>query len=143
MTKLIVLLAILVTGIGYSYSAVDQGVGSLTNPGAGFFPVVIGVMIVAISAVLLIQHLPKFKLHRQAGKGDGTEYIRPLLYVLGGVAVYVLLLPIVHYPVATLLLCAFLMWVCGMRRWIHVGGYSTLISLALYFAFTYLQVSLP
>jgi putative tricarboxylic transport membrane protein len=142
-TKLVVLLMILVTGVTYTYSASEQGIGSLTQPGAGFFPVIIGLLIIAISVILLVQNLPRWRETLSKRDASGTEYLRPMILVLVGVAGYIVLLPVVHYPVATLVLCGYLMRLCGMKRWIHTGVFSAVISLSLYFGFTYLQVTLP
>lgn len=143
MTKLVVLFIILITGITYTFSAVEQGFGDLTQPGAGFFPVIIGTLIIAITVVLLVQHLPRWKELRSKRDASATEYMKPMILALLGVGAYIVLLPIVHYLLATMALCAYLMWLCGVKKWLHTGGLSVAISAALYFGFTYLQVTLP
>jgi hypothetical protein len=79
--------AVLFTGVGYK-------VGSLNRMGAGFIPVVLGVLLMAIGLLIGITAAPKGKeminpLPGHGAHGGGID-VRGWLCILGGVVAFVL-----------------------------------------------------
>ena len=119
--------AMLLFGLLWSWMATSYAMQTRDgNPGPGLLPLALGVMIVLLAAINFIRpdvrhiELPQF---------------RRILFILGALIGYALVLELSGYVLATALLLAFLLIVLGERfRWwqpIAAGG----VSLATYYVF--------
>jgi len=131
----LVALAIGVTGAVLSYG---YGLGTGRRPGAGLWPFVISVMIIALSLILLVVGR---KLQ------DSERFTRTSLLVLVGAASLVALaamLPTLGFEVPALLLCALWLKVLGGESWRSTVLVSVGTVAAFYLLFLYgLRLPLP
>lgn len=125
-------------GVGVCVQAIRLKVGSPLDPQPGFFPFVGGVLLVAMSAVLVGQ---AFWRTRPAG-GASVEKLGSPATLLGGLVVYVWLLEWAGYPLMTALLTLLVLRVQD-TRWSFGIAASVLLSGASYLLFLQLGVPLP
>lgn len=136
----IILLAI---GIGYAVltsSLPTRAIGSATQP--SFFPWIVAVIFITLSAALLIQGLRPIA---NDGVPKAPDVARSK-YIWGFVAfvVYLALLPILGFVAANIPFFGFLMYLYGARRpaWLAVGAVG--IPVTLFFLFREVfQIRLP
>jgi putative tricarboxylic transport membrane protein len=103
-------LAFLALGIGACIGASRLGFGSIHAPEPGFFPWLAGLALVGLSTALLGRSV------RQAGAATASTGDRgkPAL-LLGALALYVVVLEWLGYPLATAGLCAVALHILGVR----------------------------
>jgi len=78
-------------GIGFAWGATHYRFGSSAQPGPGYFPLGLGLMLAAIGALVLFKSLT---LEADGGDPIGPVAWKPLLVVLGSVALFGALLPL-------------------------------------------------
>ena len=116
--------------------------GSWRDPGAGFFPLLTGLILMGLSVINYLQ----------ARRGPDNEK-RPwypeerwpnVIMVVAGLVVYTVILGILGFTVSTFLLIVFLMRAIEPQKWMVTLGESVLGASILYMLFEYwLQVQLP
>jgi hypothetical protein len=87
--------SLLVLGLLYGVLAVGEGIGTMAETGAGFFPLVVAVVLVAASVTLLVQGLrgtPRAEPGAEDGADDGDDVH---WWRVAGVLVVALLVPAV------------------------------------------------
>ena len=131
--------------LAYSYYAFELNPGVITDPGPGFFPRFLGVgMIATILAIIGMELVGQRRL-KTSGKTAEVALLpgkRALLFATG-LLVYMLLLPVAGYPVATFLALIYLMRLMGEKRWIVVLALALLLAVVFYLVFSRLEVPLP
>jgi hypothetical protein len=77
-------------GIAFAWGAINYSFGQSARPGPGYFPFGLGVLLAALGAIVLVQSLVV-----DTADGDliGAIGWRPLLIVLGSLALFAFLLP--------------------------------------------------
>jgi putative tricarboxylic transport membrane protein len=119
-------------------------VGGLTRPGPGFFPLVLSLGLLVVSAVLFAGAARA----RTAVSGGlpalfGTQPAR-LAATLGALVAYVLLFERIGFVTATTALLAFLFGALGRYRWpVALGGALVIAFVARVVFDRWLQVRLP
>ena len=100
--------------------------GSLRAPGSGFFPLVLGLLLMGLAASHGIRlHLARPKpgavpaAPAAAPSGDGAT-LRVVLF-MGAVAFATAFLETLGYAIVSFLLMLALLWILGVRKW-HVSG---------------------
>lgn len=78
-------------GIGFAWGAMNYHFGSSAQPGPGYFPFGLGVILALIGALVLFKSLT---LETDGGDRIGPVAWKPLLIVLGSVALFGALLPV-------------------------------------------------
>jgi putative tricarboxylic transport membrane protein len=108
-------------GVAATIEALKLPFGSVTRPGAGFFPLCLAGALTMVAASLLVRSL--------RGCSDAAEDVASAgrwgraTATLGALLVYALLLEKIGFAVATVLLIAFLFRVVEPQRWpIALGG---------------------
>lgn len=131
--------------LAYSYYAFELNPGVITDPGPGFFPRILGTGMIA--AILAIMGMELLAQRRLKSSGETAEVAllpgKNALLFAAGLLIYMLLLPIAGYPVATLLALIYLMRLMGEKRWIAILGLALLLTVVFYLVFSNLQVPLP
>jgi putative tricarboxylic transport membrane protein len=126
-------------GIAVSIWAIRLQVGTLLRPLSGFFPLLVGSGIVALSIILV------FRGWRGGGKAPQPygDWQRPAIMV-AGLAVYALILAPVGYILSTILIAMVTLRILGLKSWKVIGLSSVVLSVTVYFVFTrLLDVELP
>jgi putative tricarboxylic transport membrane protein len=128
------------TGIAYGYALKDA-----LGPGPGFFPFWLGLIGAALSLVLLVQSW------RGRAIGGGAEVLWPdragglrAAALLGGVALYALLLEPAGFRLTALIVTAALLVALGVRRPVVIAAFALVASFGLFHVFYHwLKVPLP
>ena len=131
----LVALAVGATGAVLAYG---YGLGTLRRPGAGLWPFVVSMLIVALSLLLLV-------IGRRLQ--DSEKFTRASLLVLIGLATFVgvaVLLPIIGFEIPSLLLCVVWLRLLGGESWRSTAIVSLATVVAFYLLFLYgLRIPLP
>ncbi|MGP3911513.1 tripartite tricarboxylate transporter TctB family protein [Nonomuraea sp. 10N515B] len=136
--NLVAALVPLVIGVVAALMSWNLGVGSLSAPGPGMWPLVVSVAMVVIAAVLMLQSRPR---------GDEERFTKDVVTVAIAAAsliAYAFLFELVGFEVPTIALLV--LWLKGLGResWRMTAVVSVVATAALYLLFiTGLGVSLP
>jgi putative tricarboxylic transport membrane protein len=141
--NLISAIVLLTLGAGYALLTANlptRAIENTTQP--SFFPTVVVVLLLALSAILLVQGI--FAI----GANSVPEALKipARKYLIGFIAfvIYLVLLPILGFIVANILIFAVLMMLYGERRPVWIVGGSVLVSVAMFFLFREVfQIRLP
>ena len=127
---------------GYLGMAVQLPFGELERPGAGIFPVAVGVMLALVSLATVWEGW-------RTGGGARVEFPaggdrKRLLALVALLFFYFLALPWLGQILASSIFVMLLMRVLSHIGWPRIVGYSLAISIALYLVFVHLlQVPMP
>ena len=139
--QLVAALAFLAFSATYLVLAGRLPIGSGEQPGAGLFPVLVGVFLLVASSAFLFQCLrrtPRALTPRPAKAGQRVTG------VVVALAAFCLLLPWLGYGVASLGLLLVILRLFGLARWRVTGAVALLATAASYYLFAVLLgVPLP
>lgn len=111
------------------------------DPGAAFFPRLITGAIAVLALVLLVKHVTTDERRTHE---INPIVVRRLVIVTAFPTLYIFVMPIVGFPLTTVVFLAALMWYSGARSAPIVAGSSIGVMLGLYYLFGVLfQVPLP
>lgn len=136
-------LGFLAFGALYAYLTSQLPLRLGNVPGPSFFPWVLTVCFLGLSAVLLVQGLmvPAGQPSRPKSERLVTRRVTAALLLM---AVYLGMLPYLGFLLATVLLFGALMWAAGENRLLHIAGWSAAMTALLYAMFRYaFQVPFP
>ncbi|NBE95028.1 MULTISPECIES: tripartite tricarboxylate transporter TctB family protein [unclassified Nonomuraea] len=146
--------SLLVLGLLYGALALDEGLGTMADSGAGFFPFVVALVLVAASAVVLLQSrrrtpgglTPPADDEKAEAEGEGDGEVR--WWRIAGVLAAALLVPAVGDTVGmitTLAISLVLMAkVMGVSRWSSAVIFGFSFGAATWLVFVrWLAVPLP
>lgn len=97
--QVIAALSFAALGLGALWVATDYPMGSLTRMEAGFFPVIICVVLIGLSILAAIQD-------RSAEAGPADITVRSFICIMGGIAIWALLIEWAGFFAATFALIA-------------------------------------
>lgn len=122
------------------YEALQVPFGSLRMPGAGFFPLLLGVLLGLLSLILLGAGLVT-----PAGAATGVRPERTeVLYLVGSIFVAVVLFELAGFLVTMALFTAVAMKVLGGLRWVTAAALAVVGSVTAYLVFSrVLLIALP
>jgi len=138
--------AFLMAGAGLLVAAVSMltlGFGSLAEPGSGFFPCVVGLVLAAAALPTGVSAL------RRPARGPappplGAAGVRRILLMLTGFVAWLLLLPPAGYVAATLVVAIAMSRTVGLEGWLRPIGLGVALAAALYLLFdVFFYVDLP
>ena len=144
---------VLLIGIGYEGMAWWMPRGSLSYPGPGFFPVIVGLFLILTAAGCVIQAFtagmspdPSAAGGKLAGEHAPTA--RPCAGkawgLLGLLAAYALFLKPLGFLIAIFLFLLVSIRIFGYRRWLPSLGFTAAIAAISYVSFViWLKVPLP
>lgn len=84
-------LMFLVIGVGFGLGATQYSMGSSARPGAGYFPLILGVILAIFGAIVLFKALT---IETEGGDPIGEIAWRPLSVIVVSIAVFGALLPL-------------------------------------------------
>ena len=116
--------------------SVTLGIGSFSAPGAGLWPLVISLAMVAASAAALLK----------ARQDDDVEAFDRGIVTVGfsvaSLVIYALLLPVIGFEIPTLLLLFFWIKVLGRERW-RTAVTVAVVATAMVYGLFILMLSVP
>ncbi|OLB96088.1 MAG: hypothetical protein AUH30_13725 [Candidatus Rokubacteria bacterium 13_1_40CM_68_15] len=144
MTRRVAALAWLGASGLYLAGAATFPFGSGARPGAGFFPVAVGVLLCLVCALFAVH---TFRQASEDGRSGGTmpadDRARVLATVAGLIA-FCLILPYAGYPLAAAVFVAWLLRRLGGGRWVVTAVIAVVSALVSYYVFAVLlAVPLP
>lgn len=77
-------------GVAFAWGAINYSFGTSARPGPGYFPFGLGILMAALGAIVLVQSLV---VDTRDGDPVGAFAWRPLVIVLGSLALFAFLLP--------------------------------------------------
>ncbi len=119
----------LLLGVAAVVYALRLGIGGPRDPGAGLWPLLTGIAIVASALVLLF---------RERDQSDYEKYTRGALHNMVGIAslaLYVVLLPLIGVEIVTLLVTAVWLKYLGGESWRTTVLMSVAITVGVYVLF--------
>lgn len=116
------------------------GLGTLAKPGAGMYPFVVGLFIFPLSILLFISSL---KCEKKSPILKGSE-IRIYISFLCACAFWILAMPLLGYPLVTLVATFFIGKIMKLEGWIKPLLLSAGTALFIYLLFdVWLYIDLP
>lgn len=141
---------LVVLGVAYGVLAVGEGIGSLGDTGAGFFPLVVAVVLVAASITVLVQgrHGDPGAAEDAEDGADGDEPGDVHWWRIAGVLGAALLVPVLGETVGMVVTLSvalvLIAKVMGVRRWVNAVILGVAFGAATWLIFVYwLFVPLP
>jgi len=121
------------------WQSIRLSLGSVRAPGPGFFPFCLGLILVALAALIFFKALRK----EPHGIGTGLRSWRVAI-ALGAIFAYAFVLESLGYLLSTFLLMGLLLKLMVKKVWWFTLGIACFVSLASYFLFkVWLKVALP
>jgi putative tricarboxylic transport membrane protein len=132
MTAALILLALAIATVGYGSKL---PFGKLSSPQAGFFPVLIAILLAVLSLILLGQAL-QGRQEKQTPSPPKLAWGGKALFLTVGVLfAFTLFFEYLGYLISTFLLMAFLLGAIGSKKWwvmFLVAFFTTMISYLLF-----------
>jgi putative tricarboxylic transport membrane protein len=130
---------LILIGIGVIIWSIRLQVGTIRTPLPGFFPFLVGFMIIVLSLILFVQGW--------LGRGKAPQafgnWQRPSI-IVAGVAIYTVILEPLGYILSTLFISVVTLRTLGVMSWKVISLGSLVLSVTVYFLFTrVLGVELP
>ncbi len=127
---------------GYLAMSFQLPFGQMDKPGAGVFPVIVGIILMLASLTTMWEGLQLDKAE-QVDLPAGADRKR-LLSLIGLLFGYFLALPWMGQIISSTLFCILLIRVLSDLSWLRIVEYSLAMSIALYVVFVFLlKVPMP
>ena len=141
----------LAAGIVYEVMALRMPLGRIGQTGPGYFPVIVGALLILTAAACLIQALatgrpgsPAEEAAEDAAPAQSARQTGKTWHLLIFLVLYVLALQPVGFPIALTVFLMASIWVFGYRKWLPVAGIAVALTVISYLTFiVWLKVPLP
>ena len=140
-TKISVLFWLLI-GVAGSIGGTKLGIGTFSNPQAGFMPFFVALLLILLSLLLAISEIRKVKL--KSSTPFSISLNKDVLLVLCCFFVYILVLETLGYWISIFLFVFALLKLKAPKKWLGPLLFSIAVSSGTYFIFSVLlKCSLP
>jgi putative tricarboxylic transport membrane protein len=141
----------LAAGIVYEVMAFRMPMGRIGQPGPGYFPVIVGAVLILTAAACLVQALMAMRSGSPISDGgneeasaQGNRQTGKTWLLLGFLVLYVLALQPVGFPIALTVFLVASIQVFGFRKWLPTAGIAVALTVVSYLTFVmWLKVPLP
>ena len=134
-------LMFLLVGVGFALGATNYSMGSSARPGAGYFPLILSVIMAILGAVILFKALT---IETEGGDPVGDIAWRPLLVIVASITVFGLALPRLGMLVTVPLLIVMVSLAGSEFRWKGVIAASVVLTGFAWFVFVWgLKLTIP
>ena len=145
--QLVVYGAIFVLSCFYLVGSLNLGLGNLANPGPGFFPLIISLLLSISSFVVTIQYVLRLRSSQEGIFSSielDTSKMLPIIVMVVSLLVYIATIHQIGFLLSTFWLIIVALWASGERRAIRMIAISALASLFVEVVFViFLLVPLP
>jgi len=136
---------LLLFGVATAVLSLQIRVGTLRAPGSGFFPFYVGLLLILLAVIHLaeLRRRGRDRGGNKMGAPPQNSWRRVLLF-LGATLLSTGLLTFLGYSLAAFVLMALLLYILGVRRWVHVVVIALCAAGVSYALFVlWLQIPLP
>jgi hypothetical protein len=134
---------VLAAGVVYEVTAWQMPRGRIGHPGPGYFPIIVGAVLILTGAACLIQALVVQRSSAEAPAPASRQTGRIWLLV-SFLVLYAITVQPVGFPISLTLFLMASIWVFGYRKWLPALGIATALTVISYLTFVlWLKVPLP
>jgi putative tricarboxylic transport membrane protein len=140
---------VLAAGIVYEVMALWMPRGRIGQPGPGFFPMIVGALLILTAAACLVQAL---MTRRAAGPitqpiaapTSENRQVAKVWFLIGFLILYAVAVQPVGFPIALMLFLVASIRIFGYRKWLPALGIAAALTVISYVTFViWLKVPLP
>ena len=134
-------LMFIVVGISFTIGATNYSFGSSARPGPGYFPFGLGILLAVLGAMVLFKALT---IETEDGEPIGVWAFRPLIWIVGSVAVFGFALPFLGMIIALPILVVVAAAAGDEFHWGEALMNAAILTVGSYFIFIYgLKLVIP
>lgn len=134
-------LMFVVIGVVFAVGATNYSMGSSARPGAGYFPLILSVIMAILGAIVLFKSLT---IETEGGDPVGAIAWRPLLVIVAAITVFAISLPRLGIFVTIPLLIVMVSLAGGEFGWKGVLASCVVLTAGSWFIFVWgLNLTLP
>jgi hypothetical protein len=134
-------LMFLVVGVVFAVGATNYSMGTSARPGAGYFPLILSVIMAILGCVVLFKSLT---IETEGGDPVGAIAWRPLLVIVASIAVFGWTLPLLGMLVAVPILITMVSFAGDEFKWTGVLINSAVLTAFAWFVFVWgLKLTIP
>jgi putative tricarboxylic transport membrane protein len=137
----------MIVSILFGVRSIGLGLGSINDPGPGFFPFLMATLLFLFSLTLIISSLKKDEKFESKEMGRfwaGSEGIRNISFVIMALFIYVFALNYLGFVLVTFFFMIFVMRIIQPQKWLIVflaSGLTTVLSYAIFVL--WLKIHMP
>lgn len=145
MSNYVIALIAALIGAAIAYTSYGYGIEmSMFGPGAGFWPFILGIALMAVAALLVFDTLRNKKTFQEQQVILITLDNVLVYKMMAGVIAYVIVLPIIGFYLATILFLASAMYLLGARKLTLIASVTLIFNAVIYVVFDeLLSLSFP
>ena len=134
-------LMFLIVGIVFAIGATNYKMGTSARPGAGYFPLILSVIMAILGCIVLFKSLT---IETEGGDPVGDIAWRPLLVVVASIAAFGVTLPLLGMLAAVPILIVMVSFAGAEFKWTGVVVNSVVLTAFAWFVFVWgLKLTIP
>lgn len=134
-------LMFIAVGVGFAIGATNYSMGTSARPGAGYFPLILSVIMALLGCMVLFKSLT---IETEDGQPIGSIAWRPLLVIVASIVVFGLVLPRLGMYLTIPLLMFMVGWADNDFRWKDWVIMSIVLTVGSWAVFIYgLNLTIP
>ncbi len=134
-------LMFIVVGVIFAVGATNYSMGSSAKPGAGYFPLILSVIMAILGAIVLFKSLT---IETEGGDPIGSIAWKPLLVIVASITVFAIALPRLGMFLTIPLLIVMVSFAGDEFSWKGVIGSSIVLTIFSWFVFIWgLGLTIP
>ena len=140
----LVFLSFAILGGAALAGSLSLSMGTVEQPGAGLFPLLVGIFILSLSIPGLVGSLNSGRTPKPSqGVFPQGRDLRRVLAIALSILLFAVLLQPLGYGICSAFLMGAVLRLLGMRSWGKTAAIAVLTALASYFIFMSLEIPLP
>lgn len=134
-------LMFLIVGVVFAVGATNYNMGTSARPGAGYFPLILSVIMAVLGCIVLFKSLT---IETEGGDPVGDIAWRPLLVIVASIAVFGWTLPLLGMLAAVPILIIMVSFAGAEFKWTGVVINSVVLTAFAWFVFVWgLKLTIP
>ena len=131
----------LIVGVVFAVGATNYKMGTSARPGAGYFPLILSVIMIILGCVVLFKSLT---IETEGGDLVGDIAWRPLLVIVAAIAAFGVTLPFFGMLIAVPILIVMVSFAGQEFKWTGVAISSAVLTAFAWFVFVWgLKLTIP
>ena len=134
-------LMFLIVGVAFAVGATNYKMGTSARPGAGYFPLILSVIMIILGCVVLFKSLT---IETEGGDLVGDIAWRPLVVIVAAIATFGFTLPLLGMLIAVPILIVMVSFAGSEFKWTGVVISSVALTAFAWFVFVWgLKLTIP